>query len=52
MDNLNRIVEGSKQWMSRIQTDDSTAGERMFSSESYFEAFWDCVGHGVAIISE
>ena len=52
MDNLNRIVEGSKQWMARIQTEDSTAGERMFSSESYFEAFWDCVGHGVAIISE
>lgn len=24
----------------------------MFSSESYFEAFWDSVGHGVAIISE
>ena len=52
MDDLNRIVEGSKQWMERIQTEDSTAGERMFSSESYFEAFWDCVGHGVAIISE
>lgn len=52
MDKLNRIVEGSKEWMQRIQTENSADGERMFSSESYFEAFWDCVGHGVAIISE
>jgi PAS domain S-box-containing protein len=52
MDNLNRIVAGSKEWMERILGEDSTAGERMFSSESYFDAFWDAVGHGVAIVSE
>ena len=52
MENLNRIVEGSKAWIERIQGEDSTAGERMFSSESYFDAFWDAVGHGVAIVSE
>ena len=52
MDNLNRIVEGSKEWIARIQGENSTAGERMFSSESYFDAFWDAVGHGVAIVAE
>lgn len=52
MEKLNRIVEGSQEWITRIMGENSTAGERMYSSESYFDAFWEDAAHGVAIISE
>lgn len=51
MNKLDGIVQGSKEWLQHILTNDSTDGQRMFSSESYFDSFWEDAAHGVAIIS-
>lgn len=51
MNKLDGIVQGSKEWIQHILTNDSTDGQRMFSSESYFNSFWEDAAHGIAIIS-
>ena len=52
MEKLDRIVQGSQEWIEHIKTADSTDGQRMFSSESYYDSFWEDAAHGIAIISE
>ena len=49
---MDKKVQGSKEWMNYIQSNDATDGQRMFSSESYYDSFWEDAAHGVAIISE
>ena len=51
MNKLDGIVQGSEEWIQHILTNDSTDGQRMFSSDSYFDSFWEDAAHGVAIIS-
>ena len=49
---MEKKVQGSKEWMNYIQGGDATDGQCMFSSESYYDSFWEDAAHGVAIISE
>ena len=49
---MEKIVQGSKEWMNYIQGGEATDGQCMFSSESYYDSFWEDAAHGVAIISE
>ena len=51
MENFNRIVQGSQEWIEYTMTTDATDGQRMFSSESYYDSFWEDAAHGVVIIS-
>ena len=49
---MEKKVQGNKEWMNYIQGGDATDGQCMFSSESYYDSFWEDAAHGVAIISE
>ena len=49
---MEKIVQGSKEWMNYIQGGEATDGQCMFSSQSYYDSFWEDAAHGIAIISE
>ena len=49
---MEKKVQGSKEWMNYIQSGEATDGQCMFSSQSYYDSFWEDAAHGVAIISD
>lgn len=49
---LNEQIDGYKEWTDHLSTENATTAHRMFSSESYYTAFWKDAMHALAIVSE
>lgn len=48
----NKVSVGDESWIEFIQSGAASDPQKIFTSESYFYAFWELADHGVLIIDE
>lgn len=46
------LVEHNENWINLIKSGNATDSQRMFTSESYYQAFWENADHGILLIDE